>query len=421
MMQTKMIYCYLDDLFHGCRYLGILYIQSNHGREAYSFEWSSDSLEKGPQLPFLNPHLCAGICVRQCAGDHLFGLFSDCCPDYWGRLLMKRWEGIQARQEGRHPANLLESDFLLGVHDEARMGALRFKLDPRGPFLADDATLAAPPWTELRKLQEASLHFENDEGDEAQWLSLLLAPGSSLGGDRPKATVKDEKGDLWIAKFPSCHDAEDVEAWEMVAHDLAAHCHLHVPEAKALQIAEDGMTFLVRRFDRQQGKRIHMTSAMALLDKTQKAHEASYLDIADWLSANGASPRKDLAELWRRMVFNILISDTDDHLRNHSFLLCEDGWHLAPFYDINPNPIGEYLSLGITEEDSALDIQLAMDTAEFYQLSSQDAAKTITAMATIIQRDWKDLARQYKISEHSIERMEPAFQIAKELKTTTAL
>ena len=334
---------------------------------------------------------------------------------------MKRGERIQAKQRGRRPANLLESDFLLGVHDEARIGALRFKLDPKGPFLADDATLAAPPWTELRKLQEASLHFENDEGDEAQWLSLLLAPASSLGGDRPKATVKDEKGNLWIAKFPSCHDAEDVEAWEMVAHDLAAHCHLHVPEAKALQIAEDGMTFLVRRFDRQQGKRIHMTSAMTLLDKTQKAHEASYLDIADWLSANGASPRKDLAELWRRMVFNILISNTDDHLRNHSFLLCENGWHLAPLYDINPNPIGGYLSLGITEEDSALDIQLAMDTAEFYQLSSQDATKTIAAMATIIQRDWKGLARKYKISERSIERMEPAFQIAKELKTTTAL
>lgn len=421
MMQNKTIYCYLDDMFHGYLYLGTLYVQSKRGREAYSFEWSSDSLEKGPQLPFLNPHLCAGICVRQCAGDHLFGLFSDCCPDYWGCLLMKRWERIQARQEGRRPANLLESDFLLGVHDEARIGALRFKLDPKGPFLADDATLAAPPWTELRKLQEASLHFENDEGDEAQWLSLLLAPASSLGGDRPKATVKDEKGNLWIAKFPSCHDAEDVEAWEMVAHDLAAHCHLHVPEAKALQIAEDGMTFLVRRFDRQQGKRIHMTSAMTLLDKNQKAHEASYLDIADWLSANGASPRKDLAELWRRMVLNILISNTDDHLRNHSFLLCENGWHLAPLYDINPNPIGGYLSLGITEEDSALDIQLAMDTAEFYQLSSQDATKTITAMATIIQRDWKDLARKYKISERSIERMEPAFQIAKELKTTTAL
>lgn len=421
MMQTKMIYCYLDDMFHGCLYLGILYVQSNRGREAYSFEWSSDSLEKGPQLPFLNPHLCAGICVRQCAGDHLFGLFSDCCPDYWGRLLMRRWKGIQARQEGCHPANLLESDFLLGVHDEARMGALRFKLDPKGPFLADEAALAAPPWTELRNLQEASLHFENDEGDEAQWLSLLLAPGSSLGGTRPKATVKDEKGDLWIAKFPSHRDYEDVGAWEMVAHDLAAHCNLHVPEAKALQIAKDGTTFLVRRFDRQQGKRIHMTSAMTLLDKTQKAHEASYLDIADWLSANGASPRKDLAELWRRMVFNILISNTDDHLRNHSFLLCEDGWHLAPLYDVNPNPIGEYLSLGITEEDSALDIQLAMDTAEFYQLSSQDATKTIAAMATIIQRDWKDLARKYKISERSIERMEPAFQIAKELKTTTAL
>lgn len=421
MMQTKTIHCYLEDVSHGCLYLGTLYVQSKRGREVYSFEWSSECLENGQQMPFLDPRLCPGMYGEQSANDRIFGLFSDCCPDHWGCLLMKRWKAIQARQEGRRPANLLESDFLLGVYDEARMGALRFKLDPKGPFLAADVALAAALWPELHKLQEASLHFENDEDDEAQWLSLLLAPGSSLGGARPKATVKDERGDLWIAKFPSCHDAEDVEAWEMVAHDLAAHCHLHVPEAKALQITEDGSTFLVRRFDRQLGKRIHMASAMTMLDKTEKAHDASYLDIADWLSANGASPRKELAELWQRMVFNILISNTDDHLRNHSFLLCKDGWHLAPLYDVNPNPIGEYLSLGITEEDSALDIQLAMDTAEFYQLSSQDAVKTVTAMATIIQRDWKNLAHKYRISESSIERMESAFQIAKELGKTTVL
>ena len=225
--------------------------------------------------------------------------------------------------------------------------------------------------------------------------------------------MKDEKGNLWIAKFPSRHDEEDAGAWEMVAHGLAAHCHLHVPEAKALQLTEEGTTFLIRRFDRQQSKRIHMASAMTMLNQTDNAHDASYLDIADWLSSNSASPQEDLSELWRRMVFNILIANTDDHLRNHGFLLGEDGWHLSPLYDVNPNPVGEYLSLGITEEDSTLDIQLALDTAEFYQLSSKEAAQTVTTMATIIHQDWKDLAHKYKIARSSIERMEPAFQIAK--------
>lgn len=415
MTRNKIIYCYLDDIFHGCRYLGNLYVQNERGREIYSFEWSNECLEQEVPFPILDPRLFAGMYGRQYAGDRLFGVFSDACPDRWGRLLMSRREGIRARQAGRRPAKLLESDFLLGVHDEGRMGALRFRLDTKGPFLADDAALAAPPWAELRKLQDASLHFEKDDHSEAKWLSLLLAPGSSLGGAHPKATVKDEKGNLWIAKFPSHHDEEDTGAWEMVAHDLAIHCHLHVPEAKALRLTEEGTTFLVRRFDRQQGKRIHMVSAMTMLDQTDNAHNASYLDIADWISANSARPQEDLSELWCRMVFNILIANTDDHLRNHAFLLYRDGWHLSPLYDVNPNPMGEYLSLGITEEDSALDIQLALDTAEFYQISPQKASETITMMATIIQQNWLDLARKYRIPRSSIERMESAFQVAREL------
>ena len=192
MTRNKIIYCYLDDIFHGCHYLGNLYVQNERGREIYSFEWSNECLEQEVPFPILDPRLFAGMYGRQYAGDRLFGVFSDACPDRWGRLLMSRREGIRARQAGRRPAKLLESDFLLGVHDEGRMGALRFRLDTKGPFLADDAALAAPPWAELRKLQDASLHFEKDDHGEAKWLSLLLAPGSSLGGADPKATVKDE-------------------------------------------------------------------------------------------------------------------------------------------------------------------------------------------------------------------------------------
>lgn len=415
MMRNKTILCYLDDLFHGQICLGKLYVQNERGRETCSFEWSDECLKKNQSLPVLDPRLTAGMYGRQYAGNRFFGMFSDSCPDRWGRLLMTRRESIRAKEEGRRAAKLLESDFLLGVHDEGRMGALRFKLEPDGPFLADDAALAAPPWTELRKLQDASLHFEKDEGMESRWLSMLLAPGSSLGGARPKATVKDENGDLWIAKFPSRHDEEDAGAWEMVAHDLAMLCHLRVPEARALRLTEDGTTFLVRRFDRQQGKRIHMASAMTMLNQTDNAHDSSYLDIADWLSSNSVEPQDDLPELWKRMTFNILISNTDDHLRNHGFLLLGDGWHLSPLYDVNPNPIGEYLSLGITEEDSSLDIGPALDTAEFYQFTQREAEKRVTQMATVIRQNWKKLARKYRIPRSSVERMEPAFRLAMEL------
>ncbi|MGN8836530.1 type II toxin-antitoxin system HipA family toxin [Mitsuokella jalaludinii] len=415
MIRNKTIFCYLDDSFHGRLYLGNLYVQNERGREICSFEWSDECLKREQSLPVLDPRLTAGMHGRQYAGDHLFGMLSDSCPDRWGRLLMTRRESIRAKQEGRRATRLLESDFLLGVHDEGRMGALRFKLDPDGPFLADDAALAAPPWTELRQLQDASLHFERDEGAESKWLSMLLAPGSSLGGARPKATVKDEEGNLWIAKFPSRHDEEDAGAWEMVAHDLAGLCHLHVPEARALRLTEEGTTFLVRRFDREHEKRVHMASAMTMLNQTDNAHDASYLDIVDWLTSNSTAPQEDLPELWKRMVFNVLISNTDDHLRNHGFLLLGDGWHLSPLYDVNPNPVGEYLSLGITEEDSFLDVGPALETAEFYQIQPREAGKTVIRMATVIRQNWKRLARKYRIARNSVERMEPAFRAAMEL------
>lgn len=202
----------------------------------------------------------------------LFGIFSDSCPDRWGRLLMKRREAVQARKEERKPRRLGESDFLLGVYDEARMGALRFSLEEDGVFLANDEELATPPWTTLRELEAASVSFENDEdGQEEKWLKQLLAPGSSLGGARPKASVQAPDKSLWIAKFPSKHDEWNTGAWEMVAHDLAAACHLNVPEAKLETFSELGSTYLVKRFDRKGEKRLHFSSAMTLLGKADGA------------------------------------------------------------------------------------------------------------------------------------------------------
>ncbi len=411
-MRNKRILCYLDDAWHDQLYIGDLNVQNERGREVYSFEWSKEYLERAGDKLFLDPQIYADTYGRQYAGTHFFGMFSDSCPNRWGRVLMKRREALLAKKEGRKPAALLESDYLLGVHDEGRMGALRFKTSPEGAFLADDDALAAPPWTELRKLQDASWNFEQERGVEAAWLSMLLAPGSSLGGARPKATVQDEQGALWIAKFPSKHDETNAGAWEMVAHDLAASYGLRVPEARAMQLTRDGTTFLVKRFDRRKGKRIHMASAMTMLEKDDRDHDVSYLDIADWLSAHSAEAKNDLQELWKRMVFNILISNTDDHLRNHGFLLEQDGWHLSPFFDVNPNPYGTNLSLGITYESNLLDISLAVETAEFYQISEKAAKSTVKEMAEIVASHWQEIARLHQVSRQGVENMEPAFQEA---------
>lgn len=275
----------------------------------------------------------------------MFGFFADSCPDRWGRVLMKRREAAQAKKEDRKPRELREIDFLLGVYDESRMGALRFKLEENGPFLSDDKGMATPPWANLRTLEEAARAFDKDENAlDEKWLKQLIGPGSSLGGARPKATVQGIDGALWIAKFPSKHDEVDSGAWEMVTHDLAVMCNLDVPEAKLEKFSKLGSTFLVKRFDRDGEKRIHFASAMTMLGKTDGASGSdgtSYLDIASFIKSNGAAPNKDLKELWKRIVFNMAVSNTDDHLRNHGFLLTSDGWRLSPLYDVNPSLYGD--------------------------------------------------------------------------------
>ena len=221
------------------------------------------------------------------------------------------------------------------------MGAIRFKLDKDGPFLSDDSKTPTPPWTSLRTLEEASRQFENDEsGLEQKWINQLIKPGSSLGGARPKATVLDTSGNLWIAKFPSKHDDVNVGAWEKVTHDLARLCGLDVPESMLIDFSKYGSTFLVRRFDRNGAARIHFASAMTMLGKTDGASAAdgsSYLELVSFIKANGAAPKRDLTELWKRIVFNMAVSNTDDHMRNHGFILKADGWHLSPLYDVTPS------------------------------------------------------------------------------------
>ncbi len=341
----KTIYVYENWRGEAPTLLGRLRCGFVRGQETFSFEYDPAWLTSAESSFSLDPDL-ALYRGRQYVplNKQLFGLFSDSCPDRWGRLLMKRKEAIDARKEDRKPRKLTEGDFLLGVYDESRMGALRFSLEEGGEFLSNDKAFATPPWVNLRTLENASIAFENDEsGLNEKWLRELLAPGSSLGGARPKATVQATDGALWIAKFPSKHDEYNSGAWEKVVHDLARLCGLDVPESKLETFSKTGSTFLVKRFDRNGSRRIHFASAMTLLGKTDGASAAdgsSYLDLAAFIRANGASPRQDLVELWKRIVFSMAVSNTDDHLRNHGFLLTPTGWRLAPLYDVNPVPSG---------------------------------------------------------------------------------
>jgi len=409
----KVIYVYADWNKSDPELMGRLYVAMIRGKELFSFEYAKDWLCKKDSGFIFDPdlHFYEG---RQYTPQEKpqFGLFSDSCPDRWGRLLMNRREAIISRQEGRKPRALVESDYLLGVYDEIRMGALRFSIEENGTFLSVDKELAAPPWATLRNLEAASLAFEDDaNGQDEKWLKQLLAPGSSLGGARPKASILAPDGSLWIAKFPSKHDEWNSGAWEIVVHDLAVLCGINVPEAKLMTFSDNSSTFLIKRFDRENGNRIHFTSAMALLGKTDgsDADETSYLDIASFIKSNGAMPKLDLKELWKRMVFNMAVSNTDDHLRNHGFLFSKNGWILSPQYDVNPNVYGNTLSLKVNMEDNSIDFELAIETAEYYNIDLINAKSIIEDMKQIISDNWRTLANKYGLGKDAISFMKPAF------------
>ena len=412
----KTIYVYENWRGETPTLMGRLRCSFIRGQETFSFEYDPAWLTSAESSFSLDPDLALYRGRQYVPLDkRLFGLFADSCPDRWGRLLMRRKEAIDARKEDRKPRNLTESDFLLGVYDESRMGALRFSLEEGGDFLSNDKSFATPPWVHLRTLENASIAFENDEsGLNETWLRELLAPGSSLGGARPKATVQAADGALWIAKFPSKHDESNSGAWEKVVHDLARLCGLNVPESRLETFSKTGSTFLVKRFDRDGRRRIHFASAMTLLGKTDGASAAdgsSYLDLAAFIRANGAAPRQDLAELWKRIVFSMAVSNTDDHLRNHGFLLTLTGWRLAPLYDVNPVPTGNRLSLNVSEYDNTIDLDLALEVADYFGLSPQEAQQAAEEICKTVSGHWEQLAGQYGLSRGAVEYMRPAFSL----------
>ena len=412
-VNQKTIFVYDDFSTEQPVLMGSLYVNVIKGGESYSFEYDKDWLRKTGLTLALDPELMPYSGRQYPTGKNIFGSFADASPDRWGRVLMNKRERILAEKEGRKPSKLYDSDYLLGVYDETRMGGIRFKANLEGPFLSDDKETAAPPWATLRTLEEASRNFENDEtGLTERWLNQLIKPGSSLGGARPKATVVDTKDQLWIAKFPSKNDENDTGAWEMVAHDLAALCGLNVPEAKLEKFSPLGSTFLIKRFDRLGSKRVHFASAMTLLGKTDGASAAdgsSYLDIAAFIKSYGAQPKMDLIELWRRIVFNMAVTNTDDHLRNHAFVLTDKGWILSPVYDVNPVPYGDELSLNVDEEDNSISIDLAVQTAVRFGISKSDAEAEAEDILKIVRDNWEKTAAEYGLTRRQVEEMRPAF------------
>lgn len=398
--------------------MGTLTASRIRGHEIFAFEYDRGWLNRAEAL-FLDPQL-GHYAGRQYAPEAKvsFGIFLDSSPDRWGRLLMRRRESYRARQESREERTLLESDYLLGVFDGHRMGALRFKLDPDGEFLNNEKHLASPPWTSLRDLEHASMQLEREDAildpEYAGWLSLLVDPGSSLGGARPKASVLDEQGNLWIAKFPGSADTKNVGAWEMVLHQLAGQCGITVPESRLMRLSGRHHTYLTRRFDRTTDRqRIHFASAMNLLgynNGTDHTDGISYLELAAFIIQHGARVKTDLEQLWRRILFNILVSNTDDHLRNHGFLLTPTGWRLSPAYDMNPNESGHGLTLNITDTANDLDIALAMEVAAHFKLKPPEATRILTEMTGTL-RQWRSLARKTGIGSGEIEMTRGAFRL----------
>ena len=344
-----------------------------------------------------------------------FGIFLDSSPDRWGRVLMQRRENLRARAERRAPSTLGEWDFLLGVHDQTRLGALRFRTGAEAPYIDNDPVHAAPPLTSLAALQSASLNFEahineEDHPEYVQWLAQLFAPGTSLGGARPKASIRDESNALCIAKFPSQSDTRDVGAWEIVAHRLAARAGINVPNVRAIKLgASPYTTFLARRFDRtDNGRRRAFVSAMTLTQRTDGEPGASYLELVDLLQSRGAHTTRDCEELFRRVLLNILIHNTDDHLRNHGFLIGPEGIELSPAYDINPSIERAHLSLAINEHDTSCDVSIAMDAYQDYGISSQRAASIFEEVSSGI-ADWQRDATLLAIPKSEQALMRAAF------------
>jgi serine/threonine-protein kinase HipA len=400
-----LVYVDLEGVAH---LVGRLWARSRKGRDSATFEYDPSWL-KFPGRFALEPALVLSHGPQHTpAGRRLFGAIGDSAPDRWGRLLIQREEGRKAREEKRSPHTLGEADYLLGVGDIARQGALRFAENEGGPFLATGVQV--PPLVRLPALLNAALHITEDGGTDED-LKLLLAPGSSLGGARPKASVINRDGHLAIAKFPQNGDLIPTIPWEAVALTLAAEAGIPTPNWRMEDIAGRSV-LLLNRFDRAGGQRIPYLSAMSMLD-AEDNEPRSYMEIADALRRYGAKPEEDCAQLWRRIVFSIFISNTDDHLRNHGFLYDPaGGWRLAPAYDLNPVPVDikpRILTTAIDEADGTASLDLAFSVAKHFGVKPDDARSIASEVGAAV-NGWRKTAKDIGLQAKEIDRMASAFE-----------
>ena len=399
--------------------VGRLFQRQSRAQRALSFEYSQEWLASRKAFA-LDPRLELYAGEQFAAGEATtFGVFLDSAPDRWGRVLLGRREALLASLHARHVRALTEWDYLLGVQDECRMGALRFRRDTQSPYL-DAQPLGVPPVSSLRELEAISLALEKRGAETLpsyqQWLASLIAPGTSLGGSRPKANFREPRGALWIAKFPSREDRRDMAAWEKLLHDLAAACAIAVPDYALRRLGSSHHTFCTRRFDRLphaggQARRLFV-SAMTLLERSD-GQGGSYLDLAQFIQGNGArsAVAPDLEQLFRRVVFNVLTGNTDDHLRNHGFIRERTGWRLAPAYDLNPNPASRTHALRLDEANDTPDIAAILATASHYRLTAKKAARILDDTRQTV-RSWKRRARAMKLPAAEIASVGPSFALA---------
>lgn len=389
-------------------FVGQLFARVKGGRETASFAYDDTWLKRRGAFALAPSLMLTRGTFHSNSG--LFNAFADTAPDSWGRKLMRRHERGIAEKEGRSPRTLFDIDFLAGVEDETRHGALRFK-DPEGEAFVTRSNTPVPPLLELGSLLAATDRIEKGRETDKD-VMLVLAPGTSLGGARPKATVRDRAGSLLIAKFPKRDDDWPVIVWEAITLELARKSGITVPDWHLQKIARRSVLML-SRFDRQnQALRVPFMSAMTAVDGTDHADQRSYLELADVLRRDGGAPNEDLRQLWRRIVFNILVSNTDDHLRNHGFLHALKGWRLAPAYDLNPCPTdvkARIHALAIDETDATASIDTALKAAKHFGIPSRDAAQIANEVAAATAA-WRQVAKDHGLDAKQVDRMASAFE-----------
>ncbi len=394
--------------------MGILSAQQTKGRKAFSFSYDAEWINSREQL-LIDPDIVWYSGQQYPNAKENFGVFLDSMPDTWGRTLMKRRAALHAKEQGLPVPKLHDIDFLLGVHDFCRMGALRFKKDPGGDFLDNDPVSPIPPWASIRELQHCAKLIESNinTAEVRKWLTMLMAPGSSLGGARPKANILDEDGQPWIAKFPSKTDTVNKGAWEYLAYRLAVEVGINMTESRLEHVAGSYHTFFTKRFDREKQDRIHFASAMTMTGKNEELirdETPSYLDIVEFIQFSGAHVNEDLHQLWKRLIFNILVSNTDDHLRNHGFVLTHEGWRLSPAFDINPSIDKEGLALNIDMDNNALDIGLAKSVGTYFRLGEKEMNRIIDQVKSVVS-GWQNLATEIGIPRSEQTLMTAAFKV----------